>query len=297
MPTVSAIIPTHNRARTVLRALHSVYAQRVPVNEVIVIDDGSSDDTVERIRVEFPEVVLICQNQHGVSHARNRGIDAARSEWLAFLDSDDEWLAIKVETQLNAMRDYPTFRICHSNEIWIRNGRRVNPMDKHKKHSGWIFEHCLPRCAISPSSVLLHRSVIEEFGNFDESLPVCEDYDLWLRLTAVLPVVHITEPLVRKYGGHADQLSHSRWGMDRYRIRSLEKLLAAKTLTAVQERQALEELTGKINIYLAGARRRQRENEIAIYARKKTFYHGLLESSSLPGVAEAVRTEEVRACV
>ena len=89
MSTVSAIIPTHNRARTVLRALHSVYAQRVPVNEVIVIDDGSSDDTVERIRVEFPEVVLICQNQHGVSHARNRGIDAARSEWLAFLDSDD----------------------------------------------------------------------------------------------------------------------------------------------------------------------------------------------------------------
>ena len=296
-PTVSAIIPTHNRGQTVLRALRSIYAQRVPVNEVIVVDDGSSDDTAERIQVEFPGVILISQNQHGVSHARNRGIDAARGEWLAFLDSDDEWLPIKIETQLNAVRNNSSSRICHSNEIWIRNGRRVNPMDKHKKYGGWIFEHCLPRCAISPSSVLLHRSAVEEFGSFDESLPVCEDYDLWLRLTATLPVMHIPEPLIKKYGGHTDQLSRSRWGMDRYRIRSLEKLLAAKTLTTAQERQALVELTRKIDIYLAGARRRQRKNEMAVYACKDAFYRGLLASSSLPGVTEAVRAEEVRTCV
>ena len=297
MPTVSASIPTYNRGRTVLRALRSVYAQRIPVNEVIVIDDGSSDDTAERIQTEFPGVNLICQAQHGVSHARNRGIDAARGEWLAFLDSDDEWLPIKIETQLNAVRNNSSSRICHSNEIWIRKGHRVNPMDKHRKHGGWIFEHCLPRCAISPSSVLLHRSAVEEFGNFDESLPVCEDYDLWLRLTATLPVMLISEPLVKKYGGHTDQLSRSRWGMDRYRIRSLEKLLAAKTLTAVQEQQALEELTRKIDIYLAGARRRQRKNEIAIYACKEAFYRGLLASGSFPGVTETVRVEEVRTCV
>ena len=297
IPTVSAINPTHNRGQTVLRALRSVYAQRVPVNEVIVVDDGSSDDTAERIQVEFPGVILISQNQHGVSHARNRGIDAARGEWLAFLDSDDEWLPIKIETQLNAVRNNSSYRICHSNEIWIRNGRRVNPMDKHKKYGGWIFEHCLPRCAISPSSVLLHRSAVEEFGSFDESLPVCEDYDLWLRLTATLPVMHIPEPLVKKYGGHTDQLSRSQWGMDRYRIRSLEKLLAAKTLTTVQERQALVELTRKINIYLAGARRRQRKNEMVIYACKEAFYRSLLASSSLPWVTEAVRAEEVRTCV
>ena len=297
MPTVSAIIPTHNRSQTVLRALRSVYAQRILVNEVIVIDDGSSDDTVARIQAEFPGVILICLTQHGVSHARNRGIDAAQGEWLAFLDSDDEWLPIKVETQLNAVRNNPSSRICHSNEIWIRNGRRVNPMNKHRKHGGWIFEHCLPRCVISPSSVLLHRSAIEEFGNFDESLPVCEDYDLWLRLTATLPVMHIPKPLIKKYGGHADQLSGSRWGMDRYRIWSLEKLLAAKTLTAAQERQALGELIRKIDIYLTGARRRQRQNEIAIYACKEAFYRRLLASSSFLGTTETVRTEEARMCV
>ena len=297
MPTVSAIIPTHNRSQTVLRALRSVYAQRIPVNEVIVIDDGSSDDTAARVQAAFPGVNLICQTQHGVSHARNRGIDAAQGEWLAFLDSDDEWLPMKIETQLDAVRNNPSSRICHSNEIWIRNGRRVNPMDKHRKHGGWIFEHCLPRCAISPSSVLLHRSTIEEFGAFDESLPVCEDYDLWLRMTAALPALYIAEPLVKKYGGHSDQLSRSRWGMDRYRIQSLEKLLAAKTLTAVQERQALEELTRKIDIYLTGARRRQRQNEIAIYACKEAFYRRLLASSSFLGTTEAVRTEEARMCV
>ena len=297
MPTVSAIIPTHNRSQTVLRALRSVYAQRIPVNEVIVIDDGSSDDTAARVQAEFPWVNLICQTQHGVSHARNRGIDAAQGEWLAFLDSDDEWLPMKIETQLDAVRNNPSSRICHSNEIWIRNGRRVNPMDKHRKHGGWIFEHCLPRCAISPSSVLLHRSTIEEFGAFDENLPVCEDYDLWLRMTAALPALYIAEPLVKKYGGHSDQLSRSRWGMDRYRIQSLEKLLAAKTLPAVQERQALEELTRKIDIYLTGARRRQRQNEIAIYACKEAFYRRLLASSSFLGTTETVRTEEARMCV
>ena len=137
-----------------------------------------------------------------------------------------------------------------------------------------FFEHCLPRCVISPSSVLLHRSAIEEFGNFDESLPVCEDYDLWLRLTATLPVMLISEPLVKKYGGHTDQLSRSRWGMDRYRIRSLETLLAAKTLTAAQKQQALEELTRKIDIYLAGARRRQRKKRDSNLRLQRSFLSG-----------------------
>jgi glycosyltransferase involved in cell wall biosynthesis len=297
MPTVSAIVPTHNRSQTVLRALRSIYSQRIPVNEVIVIDDGSSDDTAIRVQAEFPGVNLISQTRHGVSHARNRGIDAAQGEWLAFLDSDDEWLPIKIESQLDAVRNNPLSRICHSNEIWIRNGRRVNPMQKHRKHGGWIFEHCLPRCAISPSSVLLHRSAVEEFGNFDENLPVCEDYDLWLRLTTTLPVMLIPEPLVKKYGGHADQLSRSRWGMDRYRIRSLEKLLATNSLTTVQEQQALVELTRKIDIYLAGARRRQKRNEITIYASKNTFYRGLLAPSSVSGITKAERNQGTRTCV
>ena len=284
MPTISTIIPVYNRSQPVLRALRSVYAQRSPVDEVIVIDDGSTDETIQCIRSEFPEVIVISQKRQGVSHARNRGIDAAHGNWLAFLDSDDEWLPQKIESQLNALKNHPTGRLFHSDEIWIRNGKRVNPMNKHKKSGGWIFEHCLARCVISPSSVLLHRSLFDKFGNFNESLPVCEDYDLWLRMTATLPVIHIPKLLVKKYGGHEDQLSRSQWGMDRYRIRSLETLLASRQLSNQQTQQVLTALTRKIDIYLTGANRRQRLSEALHYRRKKLFYEGLIRSIIRPEV-------------
>lgn len=285
MPTVSAIIPTYNRSGTIMRALRSVYAQQDLIDEVIVVDDGSIDDTIRIIGCEFPEVLLISQERHGVSHARNRGIDAAQSEWLAFLDSDDEWLPKKLQVQLAAINENLESRIIHSDEIWIRNGKRVNPMNKHKKHGGWIFERCLRRCVISPSSVLLHQSIFQEFGDFDETLPICEDYDFWLRLTSVLPVTHIPKHLVTKYGGHPDQLSRSEWGLDRYRIRSLEKLLASKTLTTKQMTPTLTELIRKIDIYLTGAYRRKRYGEAQYYEEKKTFYKrielGFLSTASL----------------
>jgi len=268
-----------------MRALRSVYAQQDLIDEVIVVDDGSIDDTISVIGCEFPEALLISQKRHGVSHARNRGIDAAQGEWLAFLDSDDEWLPKKIQVQLAAVNEDLESRIVHGDEIWIRNGKRVNPMNKHKKHGGWIFERCLRRCLISPSSVLLHRSIFQEFGNFDETLPVCEDYDFWLRLTSLLPVIHIPKPLVTKYGGHPDQLSRSEWGIDRYRIRSLEKLLASKKLTTKQIAPTLTELIRKIDIYLIGAYRRKRYSEAQCYEQKKTFYKhielGFLSTASL----------------
>jgi len=279
--TVSAIIPTYNRVGPIIRALQSVYAQQTVLDEIIVVDDGSTDDTAGRIKCEFPETLLISQERHGVSHARNRGIDAAQGEWIAFLDSDDEWLPNKIQTQLGMVSGSSESLIIHSDEIWIRNGRRVNPMKKHKKHGGWIFEQCLERCVISPSSVLLHSSIFQQFGNFDETLPVCEDYDLWLRLTAMLPVLHIPRPLVRKYGGHSDQLSRSEWGIDRYRIRSLEKLLSSKKLKTEQMGAALAELIRKIEIYLAGAYRRQRYAEIKCYEEKKAFYENMQSNSLL----------------
>ena len=279
--TVSAIIPTHNRSGSIIRALKSVYAQQTALDEIIVVDDGSTDDTAELIKCEFPEALLISQERHGVSHARNRGVDAAQGEWLAFLDSDDEWLPNKIQAQLEMVSGNSGSLIVHSDEIWIRNGKRVNPMKKHKKHGGWIFEHCLERCVISPSSVLLHCSLFHEFGNFDETLPVCEDYDLWLRLTATLPVLHIPRPLVRKYGGHSDQLSRSEWGIDRYRIRSLEKLLSSKKLKTEQIGYALAELIRKIEIYLTGAYRRQRYAEIQCYEEKKAFYENMQSSPLL----------------
>ena len=268
MPTVSVIIPTFNRVHLLDRALRSVFDQSAALLEVIVVDDGSTDSTSEWVANMFPEAVLLTQPNHGVSRARNRGIEMARGEWIAFLDSDDEWCQNKIETQLNAVLTDPGRLICHTDEIWIRNGVRVNPMRKHRKSGGEIFSRCLPRCVISPSSAMLHRSLFERHGCFDEQLLACEDYDLWLRLCAKLEVNHVARPLVIKYGGHADQLSRRYWGMDRFRIRALEKLLDTGDLTLQQERQCLEELLKKTTVYLQGVRRRGREQEAGIYADK-----------------------------
>ncbi len=284
MTSVSVIIPTYNRAHVLPRALASVRAQTHAVTEIIVVDDGSADDSAALVAREFPEAFVISQPNHGVSHARNRGIDAASGDWLAFLDSDDEWCRDKLERQLAALALEPETRVCHTDEMWIRRGRRVNPCNRHHKQGGWIFHRCLPLCVISPSAVLLRRDVLEDLGGFDETLPACEDYDLWLRLSAAEPVLYIPEVLTVKHGGHADQLSHRYWGMDRFRIRALEKLVHSRALTPPHLRSALEEILRKIAIYLAGARKRQKAVEVAAYERKQRYYGRLLARAwpSLP---------------
>ena len=283
MSKVSVIIPTYNRGAVVLRALRSVFAQDHAVDQVIVVDDGSTDDTIERVERDFPKVELIVQTNHGVSHARNRGIERARNEWLAFLDSDDEWLPGKITAQLAEIMSDGISCVCHSDEIWIRNGRRVNPMNKHRKYGGDIFLHCLPRCVMSPSSVVLHRSLLDEVGMFDETLPVCEDYDLWLRIASQTRVLYVPEKLLIKYGGHKDQLSRSSWGMDRYRIQTLEKLLLSEVLSEAQYRETVAEMLRKIDIYVAGARRRERWQEVQRYTQKRIHYEGAIAVSSRLG--------------
>lgn len=253
---ISVVIPTCNRAHTLERALESVLAQTLPAAEVIVVDDGSEDETCALLQRTYPQVTVLQQNNRGVSHARNRGIRTARHDWIAFLDSDDCWLADKLATQVRALSDAPRYRLCHSDEIWIRHGRRVNPMRKHAKHGGDVFLHCLPRCAISPSTTVVHKGLLEEFGNFDEALPACEDYDLWLRICARYPVLHIARELTVRYGGHADQLSRRHWGMDRFRVQALEKLLATTDLQPDYRLAALRTVLKKLEVLAGGARKR-----------------------------------------
>jgi glycosyltransferase involved in cell wall biosynthesis len=263
-PTVSTVIPTHNRSELLRRALASVAAQTRAPDEVIVVDDGSSDDTCEWLAHE-PGVTLLRQDNAGVSAARNRGIAAAAGEWIALLDSDDEWAPRKLERQLQAIADEPGYLLCHADEIWIRNGRRVNPMRKHAKAGGHIFTHCLPLCAISPSAVVMHRQLLDAVGEFDESLPACEDYDMWLRVCSRYPVLYVDEPLVVKHGGHSDQLSRRHWGMDRFRIQALERVLEEDYLRPADREAARETLINKIDVYLEGARKRDKGEEVARY--------------------------------
>lgn len=251
---VSLIIPTHNRAHTLPRALDSVLAQTRPADEIIVVDDGSTDGTAELIHTHYPQVRYVRQPNRGVSAARNAGIRAATGDWIALLDSDDAWQPRKLERQLATLP--PDARLAHCDEIWIRNGVRVNPMRKHAKAGGRIYRHCLPLCAISPSAVLIHGEVFEHIGLFDESLPACEDYDLWLRVTARWPVHYLDEELVIKYGGHADQLSRRHPAMDRFRVRALEKMQTDDALNEADRRATLATLVDKLAILEQGARKR-----------------------------------------
>jgi glycosyltransferase involved in cell wall biosynthesis len=255
-PAVSVVIPTWNRRELLARALDSVLSQTRRPEEVIVVDDGSTDGTARFVARAFPSVVLLEQENRGVSAARNRGVRAAASNWIAFLDSDDRWLGAKLERQLTAIQENPGTWLCHTDEIWIRRGRRVNPMNKHRKFGGRIFEKALPLCVISPSSVLLRRRLFDEVGWFDESLPACEDYDFWLRVTARFPVLYLEEKLLLKYGGHDDQLSRRYVAMDRFRIAALVKILRSNSLEEPHRDAAAAELSRKIEIYAKGARKR-----------------------------------------
>jgi len=180
----------------------------------------------------------------------------ATSPWIAFLDSDDEWAPDKLHQQLCAAKQYPDIKIVHTNEIWIRSGKRVNPMKKHEKKGGWIFSDCLPLCAISPSSVMIHREVFQCVGLFDETLPACEDYDLWLRITSRFEVMYLDQLLTIKYGGHVDQLSQKYWGMDRFRIQALHNIIKEDVLSSENQQLATSMLKEKITIFLAGALKR-----------------------------------------
>lgn len=265
MSKISIIIPTYNRCSLLKRALNSVYQQSYVNHEVIVIDDGSTDKTTAMIADCFPQVNCYSQSNKGVSAARNMGINKSSGEWIAFLDSDDEWLPEKLEKQISLLNANPEYKICHTEELWIRDGVRVNQMKKHKKQGGWIFPQCLPLCAMSPSSIMIHHSLFNELGDFDSNLPACEDYDLWLRITAKYPVLYIEEPQIKKYGGHEDQLSKKHWGMDRYRITALQKILAGGTLSNENEAKAIVMLLKKCKVFKNGALKREKAESADYY--------------------------------
>ena len=260
-PPISVIIPTFNRAHLLPRSIDSLLSQTLSAHSVVIVDDGSTDGTENLVCEKYPEITYLKQNNLGVSAARNAGIAATSDEWLAFLDSDDEWLPEKLQCQMDALEAEPEMMVCHTDEIWIRNGKHVNPMKKHNKHGGWIFDKCLPLCCISPSSVIIHRSVLDEIGFFDQSLPACEDYDLWLRVASSYPVLYISEKLVVKHGGHQDQLSEKYWGMDRFRIQALEKIILSGNLIDENLNNAKQMLREKTIIFSTGARKRGRTAE------------------------------------
>lgn len=259
---VSVIITTYNRRRFLKEATLSVLQQDYIDKEIIVVDDGSTDESFKE--TEGLPVTYIWKENGGISSARNRGIEASKGGYIAFLDVDDLWVKGKLSTQMRRMTEADA-SVSYTDEIWIKNGKRMNQKLRHRKYSGNIFEHCLPLCIISPSSAVIRREVFDRVGLFDESLPVCEDYDMWLRISARFPVLFVESPLIIKRGGHDDQLSKSYEAMDRFRIQSLVNILRSDVLDEGMKAMATEELKKKSWIVANGARKRGKVEEAAYY--------------------------------
>ncbi len=266
-PEVSVIIPAYNRCAMLLEAIASVLAQSAPAFELIVIDDGSTDGISENERLRrMSETIRIERIDHrGPAAARNRGVALARAPLIVFLDSDDLWSPTKLERQFAFVRDNPGCAISQTGEIWIRNGRRVNPGHRHRKRAGDIFIDSLRTCLIGMSSVMIRAELFRSSGGFDEHMAAAEDYDLWLRILVDHEAGLLDEPLVTRRGGHPDQTSATTPALDRFRVLALAKLLADNRLSPARRTSVVEVLAEKCRIYARGLRRRARIDEARLY--------------------------------
>lgn len=254
---VSVIIPTYNRAEFLQKAINSVCRQTQPCAEIVVVDDGSTDNTMELLEAikdkhRIPLTVIHTDNR-GVAAARNLGIQKARYDIIAFLDSDDHWNRKKIEKQYSAFVQQDRYQISYTKERWLRQGKHINQKLKHIPKHGDIFFHCLELCAVGMSTVMMRKSLFNQVGLFDEEMRCCEDYDLWLRISYRHEFLLINEPLTVKEGGRKDQLSSIyRLGMDERHIYSIKKLFDQGCLQMVQHNLAMQEFERKIQIFANG---------------------------------------------
>ena len=262
-PVFSILIPTYNRFHLLCVAIESVFKQTFKQYEIIVVDDGSTDDTCSRLQRKFSSrnLRIVKQDRKGVSSARNRGFQEAQGEWIALLDSDDLWEPLKLEKQFALIRS-SDFLIQQTNEVWLRNGDPLVIPKKYNKKSGDLFDVSLKYCAISPSAVVLHRDLWSQNNGFDERLLVCEDYHFWLKISSQYLVGLVEDSLVIKRGGHSDQLSRQEPAMDRFRIWSMLDLLSKTDLNFNQQKLLRRELKYKIEVLQVGSKKRKRHGSV-----------------------------------
>ncbi|MGH7815547.1 MAG: glycosyltransferase family 2 protein [Candidatus Binataceae bacterium] len=298
-PAVCVIIPAYNRRATVREAIDSVLANRGVDFELIVVDDGSDDGTFEELSPLAASGAFGLERtaHRGPAAARNRGAALARAPLLAFLDSDDLWLPEKLARHTAWMRAHPDCAISQTGELWMRNGRRVNPARHLRKRSGDIFIDSLRTCLISPSAAMIRTDLFHALGGFDETMAAAEDYDLWLRVLLGHEAGLLDEPLVIRRAGHPDQLSATMPALDRFRILALTKLLALDCLNGERRSAAAETLAGKCRIYARGLSRRGREDDANWYesiAERATSEWGARSSLGIACAADAMRARLVR---
>jgi len=245
---ISVVVPCFNAQRYIAGTLQSVFSQAGVTLEVIVVDDGSTDDSVATVRQGFPAATLIQQPNAGVAAARNAGLRAAKGRWVAFIDADDCWLAGKLQTQLKLLAGHPESRLaCAPWYVWFSNepqapahwraGQVPDGCPVYGRHGdGWLYTELLEGCTVWTSTVMADRMLLADAGGFDTELKVGEDYDLWLRLSRLTPFVRAERPLAL-YRQHPDSLTRRPPALN-YEGRVLAQALTRWGLTGPDGRHA-----------------------------------------------------------
>ncbi len=278
------VIPVHNRIAPLQRAIQSVLEQDLAASRIIVVDDASTIDLSEVKEWAMKEGCCWKRlgRNVGPAEARNRGVEEGESRWIAFLDSDDTWSRGKLSLQAEWIAGNPESRISQVRERWIREGREVKKPSHWEPREGDLFEQSCQRCSIGPSCVAIRRDLWEETGGFDARYRVCEDYQLWLRITKSEPVGLVPGlPQVDKHGGHEDQLSSLVPAMDRFRVLALLELLAEPGLSLDQRATACSVVKEKARILADGAAKRGMTHRAELYA--------TIDTLDLEGAASSLR--------
>ena len=260
---VSVIIPSYNRMEFLKQAVKSVLDQTYRSLEIIVVDDGSTDETPNFIAgLSSPADIAIRYIRAGhcgkPGKVRNIGIRKASGNYIAFLDSDDLWVPVKIEEQISFFRENPDLSFCHTREIWKRGDKIISQSSQRHSRFGCIFRDSLKKCIIGPSTVMIKKELMEKSGLFREDLEIAEDYELWLRITSRFRIGYIDKPLVVKRGGHADQLSLKYSHIEIFRIQALLKNIGEGYFDEEQMGMVQEEMERKWRIYIQGRLKRMK---------------------------------------
>jgi len=275
---VSVIIPVFNRYPLLQEAAASVLAQSHLDFELVIVDDGSEDETAELTGGTdgfFRDVrVKIIHVKHSgmPGLVRNIGAGAAQGSYLAFLDSDDLWEQDKLKLQAAFFQDNPDLRICHTRERWIRKGKEISQAGQKHRREGMIFQDALEKCIIGPSTVMMERSLFQETRGFREDLEIAEDYEYWLRITPFHEIGYIDLPLIEKRAGHGGQLSEKYGHIEYFRIQGLKDLVDRNYFPEEQQTSARQELARKCGIYAAGCEKRGKKEDAAEYSALQRKY-------------------------
>jgi len=294
-PSVSVVIPVYDRPGMATEAVRSVLFQSYPHLECILVDDGSRKPPAEAERLFSADPRFRYKRiaHTGMAGAvRNCGVREARYDLIAFLDSDDIWLPDKLERQIGLPASSPgledrqdlakNFVLIHTREVWLRGEKVISQKTQRHRRHGNVFADALEKCMIGPSTVLMRKAVFEELGGFREDLEIAEDYEFWLRLTAIHQVEYIDTPLVVKRAGHGEQLSEKYGQIEIFRLTGLHDLVRSgwfikncpgggdkaekqNSCPELVHNLAAAELARKAGIYAAGSRKRGRMEEADRY--------------------------------